>query len=91
PHRNAGTLMCFHRHTSNDNPYQHVGCQDITAHIDFTTLERAGAEAGLETLYFAEQYRFLMALGFVEALIELQARESDPKKAQALRMTLKTL
>lgn len=90
-HRNAGTLMCFHRHTSNDNPYQHVGCQDITAHIDFTSLERAGRTAGLETLYFGEQYRFLMALGFVDALMELQARETDPQKAQALRMTLKNL
>ncbi|MFO7982424.1 MAG: SAM-dependent methyltransferase [Desulfuromonadales bacterium] len=91
PHRNAGTLMCFHRHTSNDNPYKHVGCQDITAHIDFTSLERAGRTAGLETLYFGEQYRFLMALGFVDALVELQARETDPQKAQALRMTLKNL
>lgn len=91
PHRHAGTLMCFHRHTSNDNPYDHVGSQDITAHIDFTSLERAGLDVGLEPLYFGEQYRFLMALGFLEGLIELQAAERDPRKAQALRMTLKNL
>jgi len=91
PFRSAGTLLCYHRHRSNDNPYRHVGCQDITSHVDFTALQKAGAEGGLETLCFGEQYRFLMGLGFIELLMELQARETDPHKAQQLRMTLKNL
>lgn len=91
PFRRNGTLMCFHRHSSSDNPYQRFGEQDITAHVDFTAIEVCGQAAGLERLYFGEQYRFLMGLGFVEALMELQARQSDERKAQALRMTLKTL
>lgn len=91
PFRRNGTLMCFHRHSSSDDPYQRFGEQDMTAHIDFTAVERCGQAVGLEPLYFGEQYRFLMALGFVEALMELQARETDARKAQALRMTLKTL
>jgi len=91
PFRRAGTLMCYHQHRSSDNPYAHVGCQDITSHVDFTALQKAGSEAGLETLWFGEQYRFLMGLGFVEALMELQARERDPRRAQQLRMTLKNL
>lgn len=91
PWRRAGTLLCYHRHSSSDNPYQHIGCQDMTAHINFTQLEAAGRRAGLETLYFGEQYRFLMGLGFLEELIRLQATETDPKRAQALRMTLKNL
>ena len=32
-----------------------------------------------------------MGLGFLEELIRLQTLESDPKRAQALRMTLKSL
>jgi len=91
PFRRNGTLMCYHRHSSSDDPYRHPGGQDITAHVDFTALEREGEEVGLVPLYFGEQYRFLMGLGFVEALIELQAREVDPRKAQALRLTLKNL
>ncbi|ORJ60437.1 class I SAM-dependent methyltransferase [Geothermobacter hydrogeniphilus] len=91
PFRSAGTLLCYHQHQSNDNPYVHIGCQDITSHVDFTALQKAGAEAGLETLWFGEQYRFLMGLGFVEVLMELQAKENDPRKAQQLRMTLKNL
>jgi SAM-dependent MidA family methyltransferase len=91
PWRNTGTLMCYHQHTTEENPLLRPGCQDITAHVDFTALEDVGAIKGLETLYFGEQYRFLMGLGFLEALIELQARESDPQRAQELRLTLKRL
>lgn len=91
PFRRTGTLMCYHRHTSGEDPYRLLGSQDITAHVDFTALQLAGEQAGLATLYFGEQYRFLMGLGFVEALIELQAREKDENRARALRLTLKNL
>ncbi len=91
PFRRGGTLMCYHRHSSSDNPYERLGSQDITAHVDFTALQKAGEEEGLVSLYFAEQYRFLMGLGFVEELMRLQALETDPQKAQALRLTLKNL
>jgi len=91
PFRRNGTLLCYHRHTSSDNPYQRIGFQDITSHVDFTALEKAGDAAGLAPLYFGEQYRFLMGLGFVEALIEMQANETDENRARALRMTLKNL
>jgi SAM-dependent MidA family methyltransferase len=91
PFRRQGTLMCYHRHTSSDNPYRNLGCQDITAHVDFSSLQISGEKAGLTPLYFGEQYRFLMGLGFVEGLIELQAREADENRARALRLTLKNL
>lgn len=91
PFRRNGTLLCYHRHQSNDNPYARIGCQDITAHVDFTALQRVAEKKGAETLFFGEQYRFLMGLGFLEALIEVQMQTSDPQQAQALRMTLKNL
>ncbi len=91
PWRSSGTLMCYYRHTSGEDPYQMVGCQDITAHIDFTTLEQVGKKQGLEPLFFGEQYRFLMGLGFVEVLMEMEARTTDENQARALRLTLKNL
>ncbi len=91
PMRRNGTLMCYYRHTSNENPYQRLGYQDITSHVDFTALEKAGEAHGLKPLYFAEQYRFLMGLGFVEALMALESRTADEKAARALRLTLKNL
>ncbi|MFO7576960.1 MAG: SAM-dependent methyltransferase [Pelovirga sp.] len=91
PERHAGTLLCYHRHQTNEDPYRHVGCQDMTAHVDFTTLQQEGRKGGLESLYFGQQYQFLMGLGFLEMLLEMQAREPDPNRAQALRMSLKRL
>jgi SAM-dependent MidA family methyltransferase len=91
PHRRAGTLLCYRQHQADDDPYTAVGEKDITSHVDFTALQRAGEEAGLTTLWFGEQYRFLLALGFVEELLRLQAQCADEREARALRLTLKNL
>ncbi|KIH77031.1 SAM-dependent methyltransferase, MidA family [Geoalkalibacter ferrihydriticus] len=91
PLRRNGTLMCYHRHQSSENPLENVGYQDITSHVDFTTLQRCGEPLGLLPLFFGPQYRFLMGLGFVEMLMELEARETDPNRARNLRLTLKNL
>ncbi|MGW8312891.1 MAG: class I SAM-dependent methyltransferase [Desulfuromonadales bacterium] len=91
PHRRAGTLLCYHRHQADDNPYQRVGEKDITTHVDFTALQKAGSEVGLQTLWFGEQYRFLLGLGFFEELVRLEAAAASEKEARALRLTLKNL
>lgn len=91
PHRRLGTLLCYDRHRAHDNPYRNVGEQDMTSHVDFGALQKAGVEEGLENLWFGEQYRFLMALGFVEELMVLQERETDPQRQRQLRMSLKNL
>ena len=91
PHRRAGTLMCYHRHQADDNPYVRVGEKDITAHVDFTALRKAGNEVGLDTLWFGEQYRFLLGLGFFEELVKLEAAAPNEQEARALRLTLKNL
>lgn len=91
PWRRNGTLMCYHKHTASEDPFAMPGCQDITTHVDFTALQRAGEDVGLLTLYYGDQGRFLLGLGFVEVLLLLQSRTSDERKAQALRLTLKNL
>jgi len=90
-HRREGTLMCYHRHQADDNPYAKVGEKDITAHIDFSALQLAGNEVGLESLWFGEQYRFLLGLGFFEELVRMEAAAVDEREARALRLTLKNL
>lgn len=91
PQRRNGTLLCYHRHQTNENPLENVGGQDITSHVDFTTLALVGQEHGLQPLYQGPQYRFLMGLGFVEELMKLQATLNDPAEERALRLTLKNL
>lgn len=63
PARREGTLQCYYQHAHHSDPYIHVGHQDITAHVDFTALERYGNQCGLESVGFIQQGLFLMALG----------------------------
>ena len=63
PVRSQGTLQCYYHHRYHDNPYINIGRQDITAHVDFTALERWGERCGLDKVGFTQQGLFLMALG----------------------------
>ncbi len=63
PTRSQGTLQCYYQHRHHDNPYINIGRQDITAHVDFTALERWGDRCGLQKIGFTQQGLFLMALG----------------------------
>jgi SAM-dependent MidA family methyltransferase len=91
PWRTNGTLMCYYQHTSGENPYIRIGEQDLTTHVDFSALIKAGEESGLEQLFYGDQCKFLLGLGFVDALLQAQAQENEPHRAQALRLTLKNL
>ena len=72
PKRRDGTFLCYYRHTANEAPYTQVGQQDMTAHVDFGALERAGAAAGLHTLGFTTQGHFLTNLGLGDLLVATQ-------------------
>lgn len=63
PQRNQGTLMCHYQHYAHTDPLILVGLQDITAHIDFTTLAEAAQTAGLHVAGYTNQANFLLACG----------------------------
>lgn len=63
PERSRGTLLCYYRHTYCEDPYIRVGEQDITAHVDFTSLIESGREVGLAPVEFTTQREFLIAQG----------------------------
>lgn len=77
PSRSQGTLQCYYQHRHHDNSYAAVGMQDITAHVDFTALERQGERAGLETVGLTQQGLFLMALGLGDRIAALSQPEPD--------------
>ncbi len=77
--RAQGTLQCYYQHAHHDNPYSHLGHQDITAHVNFTALERQGEQCGLETVGVTQQGMFLMALGLGDRIAALgQIQANDP-------------
>lgn len=71
--RMHGTLACYSRHRVHRNPFVLVGEQDLTAHVDFTALRRAGEAAGLTTFAFTRQALWLAACGLFEDLQEAPA------------------
>ena len=68
PQRSAGTLMCHYRHRAHGDPFFWPGLQDITAHVDFSAVLRAGLEGGLSLLGYTSQAHFLVNLGVTDLL-----------------------
>lgn len=71
PQRTDGTLQCYFQHRRHNDPYVNVGMQDLTAHVDFTSLQRQGESMGLTTIGLTQQGLFLMALGLGDRLTAL--------------------
>lgn len=68
PQRDGGTLMCHYRHRAHGDPFLLPGLQDITAHVDFTRVARAGREVRLDLGGYATQAHFLIGCGLDEVL-----------------------
>jgi SAM-dependent MidA family methyltransferase len=71
--RRDGTLRAYLRHRVHDDPYIHVGRQDLTAHVDVGAVERAATGAGLTHLGTTTQAEFLVGLGTADLLHAIQA------------------
>jgi SAM-dependent MidA family methyltransferase len=93
PSHSAGTLTSFHRHCSSGPErtgapawLQSPGEQDITSHVDFTSVRAAAESEGARTLGLLDQTYFLLGL----VLPEIGTFESS-RDQQARINSLKTL
>jgi SAM-dependent MidA family methyltransferase len=64
--RRYGTAAAYARHRVSRDLLANPGRQDLTAHVNFTDLIRAGEGNGFATLFFDRQAKFLLALGATE-------------------------
>ncbi len=90
PQRNKGTLMCHYRHHAHDDPFYLPGLQDITAHVNFTSIAECGIDAGLELLGYTNQAFFLINGGITELLAQHtpeNLREYLPLSGQLQKLT----
>ena len=71
-HNRNGNLLCYYRHTMNNNPFHQIGYQDITAKVDFTSLAATGRDAGLEVTGFTTQFYFFMGIGALGEFKEVE-------------------
>jgi SAM-dependent MidA family methyltransferase len=72
--RPRGTLLAYQHHRAVDNPFQSVGRQDLTAHVDVTAVEHAANDAGLATIGITTQAELLVSLGVGDLLTEQRDR-----------------
>jgi SAM-dependent MidA family methyltransferase len=91
--RHSGTLVCYHQHRVNYSPYDHIGEQDITAHVNFSALHHWGSRSGLQTCGFTNQAHFMRGLGLAGHIRLWEQRQgaapvSDEEKAFLLKTLL---
>lgn len=72
PERKDGTFLCYFQQRANDDPFMRVGEQDMTAHVDFSSLAAVGETQGLHVTGFTNQMSFLMGLGVEEMVGKLE-------------------
>jgi len=77
PYRREGTLQCYYRHRHHNDPYINIGNQDITAHVNFTSLEKQGELSGLAKIGSTQQCLFLMALGLGDRISALSTKDAE--------------
>jgi SAM-dependent MidA family methyltransferase len=81
PARTNGTLRAYSRHHVSGDLLTNVGEQDLTAHVNFSAIQRTGEEAGLKTESICTQPQFLThILGM--AIKEKSLANLDAKQAR---------
>ena len=70
-HRLSGTVHAYRGHAVSDDPFANVGEQDLTAHVDFSALRRAGEAEGLVFAGQTTQGAFLASLEMGDLLVAL--------------------
>jgi SAM-dependent MidA family methyltransferase len=81
PERKNGTFLCYFQQQTNEDPFIRVGEQDMTAHVDFSSLASVGEKQGLHVTGFTNQMSFLMGLGVEEMIGELKPESPEFRAA----------
>jgi len=88
PQRSDGTVKCFHKHKSNNNPFIHIGDQDITASVNFTDIAKSSIDAGFKVDGYSTQSMFLISLGIENFLVEEKDEKNQIKLAQEIKQLI---
>jgi SAM-dependent MidA family methyltransferase len=88
PAREYGTLTCFFQHRKSNNPFENIGLQDITTHVDFTLLAEQGITAGFDLCGFTTQASFLLANDLLQLA---ESVTKDPIQQYNQAQAIKTL
>jgi SAM-dependent MidA family methyltransferase len=86
-----GTLLAYEKHRTSENFFRTPGQQDLTAHVNFTALDRYGSRAGLQRTGFTSQSNFLLSLARHSDFVDLQSPNTTESQQIRARLLFKTL
>lgn len=75
--RTSGTLSCFYQHQLTSDPFQRIGYQDITAHVNFTEVARASVNNNLDLIGYTTQNIFLLNCGLIDLMHEFETTHDE--------------
>ncbi len=84
--RMYGTAAAYRGHEVHRDLFADPGRQDLTAHVNFDDLERAGNDLGFSTMVFTRQARFLLSIGITDHPLFAPVEERDFGKALAMQV-----
>jgi SAM-dependent MidA family methyltransferase len=76
PQRGSGTLMCHYRHLAHNDPFYLPGLQDITSHVDFSSVASAAIDSELELRGYTTQAYFLVNCGVTGILAQTRVENT---------------
>lgn len=87
PQRTTGTLRCYYRQRVHNNPFIHLGKQDITTSVNFSYVYKEAKVVGFNCLGFTTQGHFLLNLGLMD-LLETLGEGDKIKQVQAAKQLI---
>jgi len=78
PRHHRGTLLAYYRHAVGERYLERIGRQDLTSHVNFSSILEVAGRCGLKARGPVAQGRFLLALGVLDWIA---GSEEDPTVA----------
>lgn len=73
-------LQTYYKHIDGSNPFQRIGSQDITAHVDFDTLKQSGHKYGFTECGYFSQAEWLNSMGLDHLLRKMRTDGLENRK-----------
>lgn len=85
-----GTALCLFQNKTNRNFYERIGDQDMTAHINFSVLEKEAASFGFKS-HLITQSKFLLENGLEKMIEGAGAPNLDDKEKLKRSLAIRSL
>ncbi len=88
PERTEGTLRCYFQHRFHADPFLYPGLQDITTHVDFTTVVETAVQSDLTLAGYTTQSAFLLGSDIIDFVSAPPSSMQQYQKNQALKLLM---